>query len=188
MMQDIAMYMLDIANNALNAQAKNIKICLEIDEREDRLSLSIEDDGVGMDEETQRKVVDPFFTTRKTRSIGLGIAFFKALADQCEGIFTLRSKPNEGTTIKVVIRNSHIDRPPLGDIAETIITLIQADTLVDYQFKYQFEDSVFIFNTIDVKKILDDIKINEPGVLVWLKNYLNEGIDHIKEDKNEVIS
>ena len=188
MMQDIAMYMLDIANNALNAQAKNIKIKLDIDKREDRLSLCIEDDGVGMDEKTLMKVVDPFFTTRTTRGVGLGVAFFKALADQCDGTFTIKSKINEGTIIRVDIRNSHIDRPPLGDIVETITTLIQANSLVDYQFEYRLEDDVLVFNTKDIKEILEDININEPGVLVWIKNYLKEGINHIKEDKNEVIS
>jgi len=177
MMQDMAMYLLDIANNSIEAKALNIYIYLAELEREDRLILSVTDDGCGMDQATLEKVVNPFYTTRTTRKIGLGIAFFKALADACDGKFTIESEIGKGTFIKVDIRRSHLDTPPLGDIAETILTLIQASETIEYIFRYQNDQGEYIFDTRKVKEILDGVSICEPSILLWIKDYLNDGMN-----------
>lgn len=183
MMQDIAMYILDLANNSLYANARNINICLIVDRQVDRLQLSISDDGQGMEDFIVEQATDPFYTTRKTRKIGLGLAFFKALADQCDGEFTLKSIKGVGTTVMIDIRNSHIDTPPIGDLSSTLITLIQADDLVDYRFTYRYDHQEFEFDTRKIKSMLDDVKINELNILLWIKEFLSERINELQEGK-----
>lgn len=187
MMQDLAMYILDLANNAIKAQARNIKIYLESNDEEDSLVLTIEDDGCGMGEEMLSKVTDPFCTTRSTRRVGLGLAFGQALADQCEGKLEIYSKLDVGTTISITIKKSHIDTPPLGDIAETMMALIHEDKDKEYYLRFKQNDLEFIFDTVQVKEILGDMSINDPKILLWIKEYINESITQMREDKNEIV-
>lgn len=187
MMQDLAMYILDLANNAIKAQARSIKICLESNDEEDSLVLTIEDDGCGMGEEMLSKVTDPFCTTRSTRKVGLGLAFGQALADQCEGKLEIYSKLDVGTTISITIKKSHIDTPPLGDIAETMMALIHEDKDKEYYLRFKQNDLEFIFDTVQVKEILGDMSINDPKILLWIKEYINESITQMREDKNEIV-
>lgn len=187
MMQDLAMYILDLANNAIKAQARNIKIYLESNDEEDSLVLTIKDDGCGMGEEMLSKVTDPFCTTRSTRRVGLGLAFGQALADQCEGKLEIYSKLDVGTTISITIKKSHIDTPPLGDIAETMMALIHEDKDKEYYLRFKQNDLEFIFDTVQVKEILGDMSINDPKILLWIKEYINESITQMREDKNEIV-
>ncbi len=181
-MQDLAMMMLDIANNSLRAGAKTIIIRLLEDEKKDRLGLSIEDDGCGMDEETLQRASDPFYTSRTTRKIGLGLAFFKGLSEQCEGNFTLRSKPGKGTLAAIEIRRSHWDAPPLGNIAESLAALIQANPAVNLDFQYQKNEHDFVFQTEAVKQILEDVPLNDPEILLWLKEYIDQQMQSIEKE------
>ncbi|MPN32111.1 hypothetical protein SDC9_179587 [bioreactor metagenome] len=183
MMQDMAMYLLDIANNSLSAQAEHIMIYLAEFDKQDRLILSVADDGCGMDQETVKKVISPFYTTRTTRKIGLGVAFFKALAEQRDGRFTIESELGKGTFIRVDIRKSHLDTPPLGNIAEAMLTLIQANDKVDYCLRYQRDDYEFIFDTRQIRQQLDDVSIADPAILLWIRDYIKEGLSSNKGEQ-----
>lgn len=187
MMQDLAMYILDLANNAIKAQACNIRIYLEINDEKDSLVLTIEDDGCGMSEEMIAKVTNPFYTTRSTRKVGLGLAFVQALADQCEGKLEIYSDLNVKTSVSITIKKSHIDTPPLGDIAETMMALIHEDKDKDYYLRFKQNDLEFIFDTVQIKDILSDVSINDPKILLWIKEYINESITQMREDKNEIV-
>ncbi len=135
MMQDLSMNILDIAQNSLRAGASCIRI--QLFEHDNILELSVEDDGIGMDEEMVERVQDPFFTTRTTRKIGLGIPFLKAIAQQCEGTFSLTSKVNEGTLIRVSMAHDHWDCPPLGDVGDALMIAASADVKVRFIFTYR---------------------------------------------------
>ena len=123
-MRELALHLLDIAQNSVSAHARNITISVEEDSRADRLRCSVIDDGVGMDAETVQLVTDPFVTSRVTRNVGLGIPLLKAAAEACEGGMWIHSTPGIGTRIDVEFQHSHIDRMPLGDLAETFLTLV----------------------------------------------------------------
>lgn len=170
------MFCLDIAMNSIRAKAKNIVIDLGVDTIKDRLTLFISDDGCGMSEEVQRRVTDPFYTTRTTRKVGLGVALFHGLAQMCEGQFTLESKENEGTRIGINIRYSHFDTPPLGNLAETMITLIQADESIDWTLKMRIDEKEFKMETLQMKKMLEPVSLAEPSILIWMKEYIQEQI------------
>ena len=114
-MSDIAMHLLDIIFNSIRAKARLIKIYIEDSQKEDKIVCRIEDDGCGMDEQTQIEVQNPFFTTRTTRDVGLGIPLFKQGALQTGGQFHLASKLGEGTVIEAVYVKSNIDCPSLGE-------------------------------------------------------------------------
>ena len=175
-MQDLVMHLLDIVYNSIRAKAKLIKIFFKDSINKDIIVLRVEDDGIGMNEETVKKVQDPFFTTRTTRNVGLGIPLFKIGALSCDGTFKLESKENIGTLIEATYKKSHLDTPPIGDISESIVTLIQADENIDYEFHYETDDVVFDLNTVEIKELLDGVSIVEPDIIIWLKSYVKEGI------------
>ncbi len=175
-MEDLAMYLLDIANNAIRAMASLIEIVLINSEKRDLLLLSVKDNGEGMDDQMVEKVQDPFFTTRTTRKVGLGIPLFKQGALMANGSFKLESTPHQGTLIEASYQRSHLDTPPLGDIAESLVTIIQAGEAQTIRFHYEDDARVFDLDTDQVKEILEGVSILTPEVLLWLKTYIKEGI------------
>lgn len=179
MMTEISLNILDIAENSIRAGASLITIEVIIDNNKDSMTTIIKDDGKGMSEEQLRKAVDPFFTTRTTRKVGMGIPFFKLAAESTGGDFTIRSKIGKGTEIKASFRLSHIDRMPLGDINNTIYTLIAFNTNIDFVYIYSYDRNKFRLDTREFKQILDGVPLESPEILKYLQEYLNE-------NKNEV--
>ncbi|MGI6605884.1 MAG: ATP-binding protein [Peptococcia bacterium] len=173
-MRDISLHILDIVQNSLAAGARNIWISICEDAREDRFTVTIKDDGKGMDEETVRKVTDPFYTTRKTRKVGLGLSLLQANTKACEGALKIDSALGQGTTIKAVFRLTHIDRPPLGDMTATLISLLSGSPDVDFFYCHQCDEKCFQCSTVEIKQNLDGLPINHPEVLSWLQEYFFE--------------
>ena len=182
MMTEISLNILDIAENSIRAEASFIQIEVTANIKEDTLAVIIRDNGKGMDEEQVHQCLDPFFTTRNTRKVGLGIPFFKMAAIATGGNFEISSKIGTGTDVKAVFKLSHIDRMPLGDINSTIYTLIAFNTKIEWIFKYSYDDRNFILDTREFKKILNGVPLNSPEVLKYLKEYLDENKAEI--DKN----
>lgn len=179
-MRELSLHILDIAQNSIKAEADNLRIAIIEDLASDKLIIKIKDDGSGMDEETVTKVVDPFFTTRTTRKVGLGIPMFKASAEQCNGSFEISSKLGHGTELTAEFQHSHIDRVPLGNMAETMITVITANIELCVVYTHSIDDKTFTLNTKEIKKLLGDVPINNIDVIMWLKDYIKEGLDDIK--------
>ena len=175
-MPDIAMHLLDIVYNSIRAKAKNILIYLLESDKDDQIICRVEDDGSGMDSETVENVQSPFFTTRTTRNVGLGIPLFKEGALQTGGTFRLESEVGKGTLIETTYVKSHLDCPAMGNLAETIATLVQADASIEYQIDIIYDDHSFKFDTREIKEILDGVPIDEPDIILWLKEYIKEGI------------
>lgn len=173
-MRDISLHILDIVQNSLAAEARHVWITVCEDSVKDRLTVVIKDDGKGMDQETVRKVVDPFYTTRKTRKVGLGLPLLQANTEACDGNLTIVSAPEEGTTIEAVFRLTHIDRPPLGDMAVTLVSLFSGSPEVDFFYCHQCNEKIFHCSTLEIKEELGGLAINHPEVLAWLKEYLEE--------------
>lgn len=178
-MQDLAMHILELLMNSIHANSFNIYLSIRNSLKDNIIEIMLKDDGKGMDDETLKNVTSPFSTSRKTRKIGLGVAFMKALCDQCNGSLIIKSEVNKGTDIIAKIQKNHWDVPPLGNLGEMMMYAIQANENIDYQFIYIDDQHQFDFNTNQIKEEITPIKINEPDILIWIKEYINQGIEGV---------
>ncbi|MCS6992637.1 MAG: ATP-binding protein [Anaerolineales bacterium] len=179
-MKEIALHLLDLAENSVSAGAKTVKITVCEDQNADLLTAVIEDDGRGMTPEMVKMVTDPFFTSRTTRKVGLGIPLFKAAAEACGGGLEIQSTPGVGTRVEARFQHSHIDRMPLGNLPATFLGLSVAHPEVHWIFHYTARangaQECFEYDDQPVKQTLDGLPITHPEVLAWLRSMLEEGI------------
>ena len=179
-MKELSLHILDIVENSIAAKAKNISIIIHDDIQNDHLSIIIKDDGKGMDANTLAKVTDPFYTSRTTRKVGLGIPLFKAAAEACNGSFHIQSKPAVGTEVTATFQRSHIDRMPLGDLAATSLNLVVAYPDISWYFHYQRNNKQFIFDSKIIRQELEDIPYSDPLVLSFLRKHFTEGLEELE--------
>ncbi|MHC4520617.1 MAG: ATP-binding protein [Planctomycetota bacterium] len=151
-MEDLSLHILDIAENSIAAEAKRIEVRIEEDQVKDLLTIEIKDDGRGMDEETLRRVLDPFFTTRTTRRVGLGLPLLAQASRESDGTIEIDSNPGQGTAVKATFRYRHLDRKPLGNIHETIQTLVAGHPEIDFLFEHTRDGSRYSFDTREIGK------------------------------------
>ncbi len=175
-MRDLSLHIMDIVQNSLSAKADRIDITICAHTDMDLLEIKIKDNGIGMDEEFLKDVRNPFKTTRTTRKVGLGISLFEASAKNASGELSIDSKKNVGTEVKACFKISHIDRLPLGNVAETLTTLIMAQPHVEYNLVIDNKKEQFKFNSLDIKKTLGDVPITQFEVIEWIGEYVKEGI------------
>lgn len=174
MLQELSLNVLDIVSNSIRAGASLIEITVEADRKKDSLTIEINDNGCGMTKEQLAMVEDPFYTTRTSRKIGLGVPFFKMAAQVTGGSFNICSVPNSGTKVIATFVLSHIDRMPLGDINSTIHSLITANTHIDFVYTYRFDNKQFVLDTRQFREILGNIPLDNPEVSAYIKEYLEE--------------
>lgn len=173
-MTELSLNVLDVANNSIRAGAGLIEIMVQIQRELDKLTITIADNGSGMTAEQLKKVEDPFYTTRTTRKIGLGVPFFKMAALSTGGTFHIESSAGVGTKVTAAFKLSHIDRMPLGDMNSTLHTLITLNTHIDFIYTYIFDDKQFALDTREFRQILNDVPLNSPEVSAYIKEYLDE--------------
>lgn len=173
-MRELSLNVMDVAQNSVRAQASLVFITVSESDREDSLSITISDDGCGMTEEQVQQVTDPFFTTRTTRKVGLGVPLFKLSAEQTGGSFSIDSKVGEGTTTKASYVKSHIDMTPLGDINSTVEILIRCNPDIDFVFTHSTDINSFTLDTRELREVLGDVSLDTPDVLEWIHQYLIE--------------
>ncbi len=173
-MKTISEHIMDIAQNSVKAGAKTI--ILELTDRDDILLFRIEDDGCGMDKETVKRVSDPFYTTRTTRKIGMGIPLLKQNAEQTGGEVVIRSEQGSGTILKAKFITSNIDCPPLGDIHVTVALLITGNPGINFIFRYIKGKDVYELSTADIKEAMGDMDISVPKVTSFLKDMIEENL------------
>ena len=151
-MEDLSLHILDIVENSIAAMAKRIEIRIDEDRAKDLVTIEIKDDGKGMDEQTVKKALDPFYTTRTTRRVGLGLSLLAQAAKDSEGTFDLSSSPGEGTTVNATFRLSHPDCKPMGDIGQTIQVLVMSHPEIDFLYEHKSDNSTYRFDTREVRK------------------------------------
>jgi len=173
-MRDISLHILDIVENSLRAGASLIRISITADELQDTLTVTIEDNGSGMSAEMLEKVRSPFTTTRTTRDVGLGIPLLMAGCESTGGHLSIESSLGKGTKLTAVYGTSHIDRPPLGNIAETVASLVLANPQVNFVLTVR-RDECFEFDTRMIKATLQGVPVTEPSVMMFIREYLEEG-------------
>lgn len=183
MLPEISLNILDITENSVKAKATKIEIDVFADFKTDNLTVKIIDNGCGMTSEQLNSVTNPFFTTRTTRKVGLGIPFYKMAAESTGGSFDIESEVNVGTTVTAVFKLSHIDRMPMGDIALTMWQLITMHEEINFVFKYKVDEKGFTLDTNEFREVLGDISFSEPEVSRYIKDYLKENIDDTLGEK-----
>jgi signal transduction histidine kinase len=151
-MEDLSLHILDIAENSISSSAKTIEIRIDEDRNKDLLTIEIKDDGKGMDEQTLQKALDPFFTTRTTRRVGLGLPLLAQSARESGGEIELHSEHGRGTTVRVTFVHSHVDRKPMGNIDETIQTLVAGHPEIDFLYEHKTNGSIYHFDTRETAK------------------------------------
>jgi K+-sensing histidine kinase KdpD len=182
-MTELSLNILDIAQNSIKAEAGLIELLVEIDTASDTLTVEINDNGCGMSAEQLEKVTDPFFTTRDTRNIGLGVPFFKDAAESTNGSFSITSELGKGTRVKAVFGLSHIDRVPLGDMNATIEMLIFYNTHIDFTYRYKINKTEFTLDTREIKELLEGAPIDAPDVKAFISEFLKENSAEVNKGR-----
>lgn len=177
-MKELSLNILDIAENSVKAGATLTQILIE--ETAETLTLSIIDDGCGMDEAALRAVTDPFYTTRTTRKVGLGIPLLKLACEQTGGRFDItsataaQSPAAHGTQVRAVFYKNHLDYTPLGDVVATMTTLIQGHPDTDFYFLHTMGEKTAALDTRELRQVLGEVPLGEYEVLKWIEDYLKE--------------
>lgn len=173
-MRELSLNILDIAQNSIAAGARLIEIEVAESTEAKELLISISDNGCGMTEEQLTNVLDPFFTTRTTRKVGMGIPLFKLAAEQTGGSLKIESEKGKGTKTSALFRTDSIDFTPLGDVTSTITILISMNTDRDFIYTRKLDSESFELSTVQLKEILEGVSLSEPEVVQWMKDYINE--------------
>ena len=177
-MKELSLNILDIAQNSIKANAS--RIILKLDETDDTMQFTIEDNGCGMSAEVLEKVENPFYTTRTTRAVGMGISLFKLAAEQTGGYLKIASRwekdypDTHGTELTTLFYKNHIDYAPLGDIISTILFLIHGSPDIDFAFTHTVNGNTVELDTIQLRTVLEDVPLNSPEVIGWIEEFLKE--------------
>ena len=173
-MKELSLNILDITENSVKAGATLTEI--SISESADKLTISIKDDGCGMSEETVKAVIDPFYTTRTTRKVGMGVPLFKMAAEQTGGRLEIVSDTGEahGTTVTAYFNKDHLDFTPLGDVISTVTTLIQGHPDTDFLFTHLIDGKEIRLDTRELRVVLDGVPLSTFEVLEWIRGYLEK--------------
>ncbi len=178
-MRELSLNILDIAQNSLSAGAGLVTLTVDEDSGADSLTLRVEDDGRGMDADTLQRVRDPFYTTRTTRKVGMGIPLFRMAAEMTGGSLDIVSEPGKGTAVTASFSLSHIDRMPLGDMVGTVTALIRLNPGVDFVYRHTVDGRSFEMDTRELRAQLGDVPLSEPDVMEWIDGYLREQEDSL---------
>ncbi len=171
-MHQLSLSILDIAQNSLTANASLVEIAIVEKTFPHTLEITISDNGNGMTDEQLKNATDPFYTTKKSKKVGLGISLYKMSAELTGGKFSIYSKINTGTSVSALFHTDHIDCPPLGNISDTVFSLITS-TDADIYFRHEKDDTFFEIDTRQFREILGDIPISSPQVVLFIREYLN---------------
>ena len=173
-MRELSLHVLDLVQNAVEAGASRVELEIIEDEAADRLVIAISDNGRGMEENQRSKVTDPFYTSRTTRRIGLGIPLIQMSTQRCDGSLKIASEPGRGTKIEAIYRYHHWDRPPLGDMAETLQSILVGNQGFDFSYSHRVAEREFKLEAAQIWEALGDLPLTQPDVLQWLQEYLQE--------------
>jgi len=179
-MEDISLHILDVAENGIRAGARLLKITITEDMQNDLLTITIQDNGRGMEPDFLKSVLDPFVTTRTTRTVGLGLSLFQQSAREAEGDLVVESGLGVGTTVKVRMRHGHIDRKPMGNMAETMLSLIEGNPEVDFVYTHTKNGREYVLDTRSIREELEEISMNSPAVINIIKQDLESGLQEIQ--------
>lgn len=180
-MKELSLNVLDIAQNSISANADLIEIELVESTEKNELFIGISDNGRGMTRQQLEAVRDPFFTTRTTRKVGMGIPLFKMAAEMTGGCFEIESEVGKGTRVKAFFKTDHLDFVPIGDMTSTVLTLITMNQDIDFVYRRTLNEKAFTLDTRSLKEILGDVSLSEPSISAWIRDYISENTKQLTE-------
>ena len=179
-MNDLSLHIIDIIQNSISAGATLITLMVDENIPADTLTIVIEDNGKGMSRETVERLEDPFYTTRTTRRVGMGIPLYKQSALQSVGGLSISSEPGKGSVVKAWFGHSNIDRPPLGNVANSFVLMVSANPDIHFVFRYIFNDNDYVFDSVEVAEVLGEIPLSDVRVIKMLEEMIMENIAELK--------
>jgi len=182
-MKELSLHILDITQNSIRAEAMLIALTINESLAENNLTIIIEDNGKGIPADKLQTITDPFVTSRTTRKVGLGLSLFKAAAEGCDGFFEITSVVGVGTKVTGSFRRDHIDRAPLGNMADTIVTMVMSFGEADLFYEHYYNQQKFMMDTREIKETLRVTSLNELDILNWIREFVKEGLEEIMEEE-----
>lgn len=179
-MKELSLHILDLMQNSLSAEATEIVVEIIENAGNDLYSISIRDNGKGMTSDMVGKVTDPYFTTRTTRKVGLGVPLLKEHAERTGGYLTVDSAPGQGTCITASFSMNHVDRQPLGDIGGVIVQTVASNPEVRFRYSHTTGSGTYTFDSQEVIEVLGSTPINNAEVITFLKEMISENLKCIK--------
>ena len=174
-MEDLALHILDIARNGAEAGATRVEILVDEDPATDTLRIVVTDNGRGMDADTAGRALDPFFTTRQTRVVGLGLPLLRQAAEAAGGGLRVASEPGAGTRVEALFGLTHLDRAPLGDVETTVLVLMASHPDVDLDWTHRRGDREYSLAAADLRSALDGASLGSPAGLALLRSAVRHG-------------
>jgi hypothetical protein len=178
-MRELAQHITDLLENSVRAGAHRVEIDLDQQLATDWLVLRVADDGSGMAPEAVARAVDPFFTSRTCRRVGLGLPLLDASARRSGGHLSIDSKPGKGTVVEADFRLSNIDTPPLGDLKTTLMCAIAGHPEVNLRYRHTIDGKRFEIDSAVIKSELGDVPLSHPTVLRWLEQHISDGLAEV---------
>ena len=178
-MKDLSLHIMDILQNSIRAGASKIDLDIIENTVENTFRILFTDNGCGMDEEMVKRVIDPFFTTRTVRKVGLGLPLLKQNCEQTGGSLHITSKQGEGAQVEAVFIHDHIDRPVLGDIAGTVVLTASANPDIHFIYRHNKNGKIYTFDTEEVNEVLDGLSIQTPEIIQYLREMIVENLKEI---------
>lgn len=173
-MRDLSLHVLDLVQNSLAAQATKIEIAIDEDLKRNLLTLTVRDNGRGMSKEQCEAALDPFYTTRTTRNVGLGLPLLKAAADRAGGHLLLQSQLGQGTTVTATFQHDHLDRSPLGDMSLTLMSIIALNEQCQFVYRHRRDEREFTISSAELRQELAGIPLDHPQIAAWFREYVRE--------------
>jgi len=176
-MRELSLHVLDLLQNSLEAGATRLDVSIEEDLSADRLTIEVRDNGRGMTPEAARQALSPFFTTRTTRHVGLGLPLLAAAAERCGGELVLDSQPGSGTVVRAAFGHSHIDRAPLGNMAGTLLAFLLGGDGRPLRlcYRHRVGDEAFEFDSAAIEAEVGGLPLSYPPLRDWLHDFIAEG-------------
>lgn len=179
-MKDLALHIMDIVQNSVTAGATQIGIAVSHDTGANTLLITVSDNGCGMTEEVLARATDPYYTSRTTRKVGMGIPLLMQSAEQAGGWLKLDSEPGKGTTLTAMFVHDHLDRPALGDMAGVISLLISANEGIRFLYKHSMDDCEYMLDTKEINEALDGMSVADAGVIRFIREMIRENLASIQ--------
>jgi hypothetical protein len=176
---ELALHILDIVENSVRAGATRVRILIREITAKDLFLMRITDNGSGMTPEERQRALDPFYTTKKVRRVGLGLPMLSDATERTGGRMTLRSKPGTGTVVEAEFGLSHLDRQPMGDIASTLIAIVVGTPGSDFTYRHEVDGRTYLLDTREIKRELEDVPLSHPEVTRFLREHITEGLSAI---------
>ncbi len=182
-MKELSLHILDITQNSIRAGATLVTLTIHEDILANVLEIIVEDNGKGISKEMLPEITNPFVTTRTTRKIGLGLSLFKEAAETCGGHFEIQSEEGRGTRVFASFEHNHIDRVPLGDMPQTVVTMLLSFNGAELVYHHCYNGYTFTFDTREIRSVLgEEIALNDPDILNWIREYVQDGLKEIMEE------